>query len=68
MLTSGGGDIAITGLRRSMYVTTVVIKGYLQFKDNHADGGGGGLYVQSVIFRLNAKMWKYCYKLKRCKA
>ena len=50
----GGGAVAVIGLR-SMYVTTVVIKGSLQFKDNHADGSGGGLYVQSVIFRLNAQ-------------
>lgn len=55
VLASGGGGIAIIGLRSSPYTTTVVIKGFLLLKKNHADGSGGALFAQSVIFNLKAK-------------
>ena len=62
VLASGGGGIAIIGLRRSRYVfghpantTTVIIEGFLLFKNNLAEGSGGGIFVQSVAFSLSTK-------------
>ena len=55
VLASGGGAIAIIGLNNPNYNTNVLIEGFLLFKRNHADGMGGGIYAQSVIFNMSAK-------------
>ena len=61
VFASGGGAIAIIGLRRSPYAsksfptnsTKIIMKGYLLFKQNYAEGMGGGLFAQSVSLDLN---------------
>ena len=54
ILASGGGAIAIIGLTRPVNTTKIVMKGYLRFKQNHAEGMGGALFVQSAMLDLVA--------------
>ena len=61
VLANGGGGIAIIGLKRGQCIfrypantTMVIIKGLLLFKNNLAEGSGGGIFAQSVAFNLSA--------------
>ena len=51
---SGGGGIAIIGSRYSRY-TSVTIEGYMLFKDNYAEGMGGGMLAQLVTFNITTQ-------------